>query len=866
MLGMPLGIPYKRDLNAGANVIFVLVFEVCSLGDRLLGIAIFRRLLSNRARLTNCERGVVIGILMLGLAAAATLFAAEPTACVGTASLGTVQLSVRPFSQGSPLPLKSVAEIPGGARLAWNPMHPAAQASSSAEVAAVLVPASGGHLIVMGPRKAAERTEWQLPDRPQVIALIYGPQGLNEGKIKSLVSHDTELLRQLADYAEQSSQVETLVQELAAAEQSGGNADAVLKGFSSKYGVDAHKLNSASSSDQQATLLLRAVLPSSAAYDPLANQGAQVQQSSGLAASVAGLFFGSSVGLAAGGAVLFEGLKTALFPNTEFRSLFAQSAANDSLSLCTKNATPKAKTRIAYLWAYRVPELKKPLVSLTGTSRLPLGSKSTLAMSLGKGSTQNELEHARDWRLTPVSGGASIPVGIRSTAASSLEIDLSKAKAPDGDYRLDAAWDWDPLQISGTVHLSSYPDFTHVKLPAQEHDKLVEGNGNVAVTLSGVDFEFLEKVALVSAARNAKPADVAFTLPKGKRAGPQNSVTLDIDLDVDSPKPGPYRLLLTQSDGVAHEEPVTVLPPNPKISNLPLRLNLEDTREAIHMQGTGMERVEGASSDAGVITAAQESHGGQPQGWSGEIELKAGLVKGQKFPLLLKVKGLEDPITVPDAIEIVGPRPAIVSVQKSLTGALGIEIGDGELPAGTASGLVLTVNNLHDAARPRLELGCESGELRQSLTVSAGEESGKTSLAFAGPGALYLSVDPGVVGYAGCRLEATVILDPEGRSDPFELGRVIRIPRLDKFTLTAEKIGDSSYAGILEGRDLDVIERVGWDAQNGVQADSIPAPVPGDASRQTLRVVLPWPAPGPHAPLYVWLRGEQIGRKTAVTY
>ena len=56
--------------------------------------------------------------------------------------------------------------------------------------------------------------------------------------------------------------------------------------------------------------------------------------------------------VAAGGAALFEDLKTALFPNTEFRSLFAQPADNDGISLCTKNAAPKAKTRIAYLWAY----------------------------------------------------------------------------------------------------------------------------------------------------------------------------------------------------------------------------------------------------------------------------------------------------------------------------------------------------------------------------------------------------------------------------------------------------------------------------------------------------------------------------------
>ena len=84
----------------------------------------------------------------------------------------------------------------------------------------------------------------------------------------------------------------------------------------------------------------------------------------------------------------------------------------------------------------------------------------------------------------------------------------------------------------------------------------------------------------------------------------------------------------------------------------------------------------------------------------------------------------------------------------------------------------------------------------------------------------------------GCRLSASVILDPEGRSDPFLLGRVIRVPRLDKFTLTAEKVGESSYVGTLEGRDLDVIEKAGWDAEHGVRVESIPTPVPGDLSRQ----------------------------------
>jgi hypothetical protein len=79
-------------------------------------------------------------------------------------------------------------------------------------------------------------------------------------------------------------------------------------------------------------------------------------------------------------------------------------------------------------------------------------------------------------------------------------------------------------------------------------------------------------------------------------------------------------------------------------------------------------------------------------------------------------------------------------------------------------------------------------------------------------------------------------------------------------------VGDASYAGNVEGRDLDVIEKVGWDATHGLPVDSIPTPLPGKDPRQTLRLLLPWPAPGPHAPLYIWLRGESQGRKTSVSY
>jgi len=72
------------------------------------------------------------------------------------------------------------------------------------------------------------------------------------------------------------------------------------------------------------------------------------------------------------------------------------------------------------------------------------------------------------------------------------------------------------------------------------------------------------------------------------------------------------------------------------------------------------------------------------------------------------------------------------------------------------------------------------------------DDTGRTreSVPFAGSGK---------VGYPGCRLTATVVSAPEGRSEAHALGTVIRIPRLEQLTLTNEKTRDSNFAGILRG-------------------------------------------------------------------
>lgn len=771
---------------------------------------------------------------------------------------------IAPPGKGPPLAVKSVDSIPAGSHLVWDPVHLPAKSAGSAEVSAALLPTPKGDLIVVEPRKAAKRQEWAIPKSPGVIALIYGPQGLSEGKVKKLVARNEDLLTELATYAEQTSEVEGLVQELADSEDTGVPTDAVLKGFASRYGITAPKLNPTATTNQQAGVLLSALMPTANAYDPLASAAAQTQQSAGLAAAVAGMFFGANVGLAAGGVALFADLKTMLFPGSEFRSAFAQASDADALTLCTKSAAPKARTHIIYLWAYRVPNDKPPVVSLTA-DHLPAGSKSPIKVT-GTAASVKELSRAREWRLDPVGSGNPVPiaVSIPATAADTLEIDLSKAKVAPGDYHLQTTWDWSPLDVGGVLHVNRSEDFSHVEIPAESRDKLIAGDGIVQVKMTGADFEFVEKAWLEPKASPkqmgapAAPRDLTYRLPLGKRAGEQRS----IEVSVDTATPGAYLLALAQSDGTKHELPVTILPPNPKLTNLPIRVNLGETSQPIRLEGSGLDRIESLATEAGTMTGAAKG-----REWPGVFRMKPGLSAGARFPLTLKVAGLSEPVTLDDGVEVVGPRPTIVSVRSSMPGNLGIEIHDGELPAGAVVGLALKVDHLYGASgQPVVSIGCADGDLRSQLKLLPNEQAGGASLTQAGPGSLFLSLDAGKVGFPGCRLTATVATEPEGRSDPEPLGRVVRLPKVEQLSLSNQKSGEANYLGVLKGSDLDIVEKVGWDAQNGVPVDSIPTPVPGEAGKQTLRIALPWPAPQPHAPLYVWLRDEPQGRQTSVTY
>jgi hypothetical protein len=229
------------------------------------------------------------------------------------------------------------------------------------------------------------------------------------------------------------------------------------------------------------------------------------------------------------------------------------------------------------------------------------------------------------------------------------------------------------------------------------------------------------------------------------------------------------------------------------------------------------------------------------------------------------VEGVHEPVLVPAAMEVVGPRPRIVAAMASLPGELGIDLAKEELPAGSFASFSIQVEPV--LSPPTVHLACAEEDLtiaEQSARV--GEHRENIRLRNAGANTLFLSLDPGSVGQAGCTLTATVSTEGEGSSDAYSLGSIVRLPRIESFELTDEQAGADSYFGSIKGEELELIEKVGWEPASGVPVNSLPAPVAAGGPKQSLKVALPWPSPSPHAPLHIWLRGESVGRVTSARY
>ena len=803
------------------------------------------------------------------LCAALAARAAAPV-CAGGMTVSEFKLSVQAPDAKSLLSLKEVHAVGPGSKLLYTPGQLPANIDKHAEVAIVLAPVNNGgakkpQVVVLDPQSALKPAEWHTPVAVAVAALVYGPQGLDKSRVKKLVRNDAELISQLAEYAEKTALAESLIQQLKTSSASAAGPSttlgAAVVGLSA--GPASSALDRTAPADQQAAALLRGLNPALATYDPLApSPTARVAQSAGIAAAIAGLFFGNTVGLATGSAALAVNLGSLIFPNTDFRSSFTEPSSGGTLALCAKREAHQSRTKLAYLWAVRVSNTPAPAVRLKAALYLPQGGAGELPLELHKETAWASIDAAKPWTLTAVSGPASAPVQVVGDAKSqTIKLDLAKAQLAPGEYKLSGLWDWTPFAAEGTLHVTALPDLGKASVEPASRDRLVHGSGEVELRLTGVDFEFVDAVKLQAAAPEQKPLELAPKLPKGRGAGPQE--TLSLSLNTTALPAGNYKLILSEAGGSSAELPLRILPPTPVIAGLPLRANLEENRQLLRLEGSGLERVEALTSASAQFELTPGAPGSSER--TASVHLASGLQAGQTLELQMKVEGMTQPVALKAALVVAPPRPRILTASMSRLQNLGLEQRPNELPADTF--LTYSLRVAHADGQAEVRLACEDpAQTLAPQDLRPGEKGSGARLDQAGAGVLFLSLLPGAIGQPGCELAATVQTPAGGVSDRWKLGRVVRFPRIDKFSVTDEKVGEGQYAGILEGEHLETIGKVGWDAAHGLAVDTLPAPVAGDALRQTLRVVVAWPSPSPQAPLYIWLQGEDSGRRTETRY
>ena len=338
-------------------------------------------------------------------------------------------------------------------------------------------------------------------------------------------------------------------------------------------------------------------------------------------------------------------------------------------------------------------------------------------------------------------------------------------------------------------------------------------------------------------------------------------MSLRVRLDAKPLATGNYVFLIAQSDAKVHETPFKVLPATPSISATPVVLNTGIETQAVVLHGTGLDRVEQISADDAEITIGESGTGNER---SAIVKLKPEVKEGTLLTLRLKVKYFEEPVSVPDAFLVGGPKPAITTVREALQGNLGIALNPGEMALNSPVNFEMGL--LNAPAVSGVNLTCDGSPDSSLLKMKMGEAKEDVKLARESLDSLFLLFRPENVGPPGCTVMATLITLKNGQSERRKLGAIVLLPKIDSFQLSNERAGDASYFATLDGHDLESIAKVGWDAQNGTPVDTIPAPVVGPGNKENLRVAMPWPAPAPHARLYIWLRGEERGRLTSAQY
>jgi hypothetical protein len=466
------------------------------------------------------------------------------------------------------------------------------------------------------------------------------------------------------------------------------------------------------------------------------------------------------------------------------------------------------------------------------------------------------LARVYDWALVPSNGGLPIRVPARpSDTDRQLRFDLRQFPGGPGLYSIEGRWDWSPYRVTGSVRLHRLDNLDAARLTPESQDRLIANTGPVPLVLTGANLRFIERAWMH---RPGSVREIRVDLPAEPMTPPDQ---LRVEVDTDGLRPGPYLLALTRIDGVVADVPVQLLPAPPRLEGPPARVHVGDPQQTVTLRGTSLDRIERLETDAAAIDLL--APGADSTRREAVVRLRPSVQPGARIDLSAKVQSMAALLRLPGALQIAGARPRIAEAKPSVPAGLAITPQSGELPAGSFVSFALRMQP--EDLRPVVTIQCaESARTVIPMKLMVGERLESAQLTQSGPGQLFLSLDPGAVGQSGCSLTATAETEELGASDPFPLGKVVRMPRIAAFRLTNEPV-QGGYAGELEGWDLETIEQTGWNASAGLPVPELPRPIVGEGAKQSLRIAMPWPSPSPKAPLYIWLRGETSGRATTVT-
>ena len=787
-----------------------------------------------------------------------------PLTCPAGMPIGPVDLEVQSPENGDPLPFQTIIHLSEGDTLLYKPIL-RGKDKRVGEVSLVMVPAKksekGFSLIVTDPKPAGKDQQWTIPETMSLAAFVYGPGGLSKKKVAGFLSKDDQLVAQLADYAEKTSQTEALLSALSADETPAG-MNAALSGFASQYGL-AVQIDKTAPPAVQAQTLFATMNPQLATYNPLASSttGDRVGQTASVATAAATLFFGSPIGLAAGGTAMLLDLRYIAFPDTVFRSSFAQPIPKKGVNLCGQRGALPPHSRAAYIWATRIPNAPTPVMSIKDANYIPQTLKTGVPVEVGD-EDWKYMQRARKWALV---GDKGIKTAVNVTKLGnqrSLEIALDKVNIAQGDYKLEAYWDWNSFKAKGEIHVRPLSNFKDARLQAASQNDLLAHSGKIAVTMAGSDFEFTNKVELKKMGDEFAVAEpVRFLLPKGEHKGPQEK--MDVQIDTANLEPGSYQMLISQDDTKAIPVKLDILPNVPKAANLPVLLNQGVESQHFVLKGERLQLLSKLDSPIANFQLGDTSAGGTERNLV--VQLKDKAKTGASDAITAQLSDRAEPLTWPDAVKITGPLPVIASSRLSLPNGMAITLLPEEFPAGYTLTALLDVKNIHPQSV--LRLYC-SEEIGGHPDLHLGEQNSKSSLQQLSPDQLFVSYDTSDFP-AGCTLMGQIDNGVDGKSQPVELAHIRRLPQIAGFTASGTANPVAAVNGVdlrtfeLRGLNLEMIEKVGWDLTNPQTVPSLPTPIPGQGQQQSLIVNLPDP-PNPKATLDIWLRAETVGRPTTI--